>query len=63
MGRYSRVETWGQMGGGSGRFRGASDMGPAIHLREPEGADLKHCKNCKTAKIEKKGSNFHVPVA
>ena len=28
------------MGTNGGRFRGASDMGAAIHLREPEGKQI-----------------------
>ena len=58
LGRYSMVETWGQMGGGSGRFRGASDMEPAIHLREPGGEQIK--KNARSAKLQKLKSDISV---
>ena len=40
------------MGTNGGRFRGASDMGPAIHLGEAGGTDFKqNCEKCKTTKI------------
>ena len=40
------------MGTNGGRFRGASDMGPAIHLGEARGTDFKqNCEKCKTTKI------------
>ena len=52
-GRQSRSRTEGRnMGTNGGRFRGASDMGPAIHLGEAGGTDFKqNCEKCKTTKI------------